>query len=201
MKTVLDMIIYKKKSMASLIQNSGAFQQWFRDSIDDMCNCPVTNARIRNLSLARQRFDSSQKPLGRAVLFFEAFVNTAVRIMNTRSGDEKLAATLFLKFIDPEVALQLAMLADGGDEALQLVRDVDRESHDPVRWYQELETFLARLLTLYGESGACLETGYTAHMLKWLGEKRKLFWVDGQAKQLDSPSADARARCLGRMQN
>ena len=69
----------------------------------------VVSERIRNLRLARQRFDSTQKPLGRLVLFMPAVLDVALKIASLRTGEERGSANAFLTTLDSESVLQLSM--------------------------------------------------------------------------------------------
>jgi len=67
--------------------------------------------RIRDLSSAKQRFSSTQKPLGRFVLYFDAVVATAYELQTRREGTAHgKRGTHFLASIDEERTLTLAML-------------------------------------------------------------------------------------------
>ena len=102
----------------------------------------VVSERIRNLRLARQRFDSTQKPLGRLVLFMPAVLDVALKIASLRTGEERGSANAFLTTLDSESVLQLSMLADAGDETLMLTRLVDTEEADPAKFPSECQNFL-----------------------------------------------------------
>lgn len=60
------------------------------------------NARVKDLSLAKQRFDSSATPTSRLILLHEAVLLTAQQICDTRKNTkEAAAATVFLMNATP----------------------------------------------------------------------------------------------------
>ena len=92
LKERLLLAIYARSSITSLIQNSATFQEWFANAVSWLEQGPVVSERIRNLRLARQRFDSTQKPLGRFVLFMPAVLDVALKIASLRTGEERGSA-------------------------------------------------------------------------------------------------------------
>jgi hypothetical protein len=163
LKERLLLAVYARSSITSLIQNSATFQEWFANAVSSLEQQPgsVVSERIRNLRLARQRFDSTQKPLGRFVLFMPAVLDVALKIASLRTGEERGSANAFLTILDSESVLQLSMLADAGDETLMLTRLVDTEEADPAKFPSECQDFLQRVLALFGDGEACWHTGYT----------------------------------------
>eukprot|EP00438_Fugacium_kawagutii_P027341 Skav236346 [mRNA] locus=scaffold918:83052:85145:- [translate_table: standard] len=81
---------------------------------------------VKDLGFAAHRFESLQKPLSRIVLFWDSFLTTLVEICWQRRGqDEAKACANFLEWLTPEKCILVAMLADAGEENLQLTRLVD----------------------------------------------------------------------------
>ena len=113
---LLKVLIFDKHSLVRLIQYSGPFADWFQQEIRAQEAKPINTARMRNLNFAKQRFESTQRPIERAVLYFEARIATALRILNNRgrSSAEGQQSEICLRYINNEVALQLTMVADGG---------------------------------------------------------------------------------------
>lgn len=64
--------------------------------------------RVRDLQSAKHRHSSTQKPLGRFVLFTDALLSTAQEIVKTRTGKPVESARSFLRSINEESLLQLA---------------------------------------------------------------------------------------------
>ena len=71
LKNVLQMIVYQRKSIVSLIQNSDAFGKWFQDSVDAMNNSEVKGTRIRNLSLAHNGLKAFRSHLAERCFFLK----------------------------------------------------------------------------------------------------------------------------------
>ena len=131
--------------------------------------------RIRDLGLAKQRFDSTQKPLARTILYFDALMMTACWISVNRQGQpEAQHADRFLKFVNEERVLQLAMAVDAGDESIQLTRFLDTEAYDIAELPMQLYLFFNKLNALFID-GRCVETGYTSHSLKIMKRARGYF--------------------------
>ena len=97
-------------SLTKLIQYSGHFQNQFRKHQLRLSG----GATIKDLSYAAQRFDSTVRPLGRMVNHFDAFVQTAMDIMNERAPSKKehQGASRALEVLNTETMLQLGMAAD-----------------------------------------------------------------------------------------
>ena len=75
------------------------------------------------MRFCKPRFNSSQAPLSRIVFFFEAILGLAVEVSAVRHNDTPgRVASDFLAFIDEEVCLQAAMMADAGDQNLVVTR-------------------------------------------------------------------------------
>ena len=116
--------------------------------------------RICDLSSAKQRFSSTQKPLGRFVLYFDAVVATAYELQTRWEGTAHgKRGTHFLASIDEESMLTLAMLADAGDEASAVVRFFDTKDHDISEVPAVLSDFLARIDVLFFQRGCLSSVG------------------------------------------
>ena len=62
---------------------------------------------MRDLQSAKHRHGSTQKPLGRFILFPDAMLSTAQEILRTRNGRPMESARLFLNTVNEEALLQL----------------------------------------------------------------------------------------------
>ena len=200
----LQVFIWQPKSMTNLIQYSSVFQSWFEQAIQAMERHPVKSARLKNLRFAKQRFESTQKPLGRLVLLWEVVVAVAVRIYTTRPNPEKGYAKIFLKFASPETALQIALMADAGDESMVLTRTSDKESMDALKFPAHLDEYLHRCRVLFDPSCTyCFDSGYTKYMVENLASPMVIN-VDGEVRVLGGPGSvteEIKARVCGRLQN
>lgn len=122
-------LIFGTGSITKLIAHSTNFKALFnaRASINE--ESAIDCRKIKDLNYAKNRFQSTQKPLGRFVLTFDALLATAVEIATRRAGTEpaKFAAA-FLASVTEEDVLTLAMLADAGDKSSAIVRFFDSET-------------------------------------------------------------------------
>ena len=64
------------------------------------------------------------------------------------------------------------MCADAADESLLLTRHFDSEGHDLAALHAAAESYVTRLKYLFLEGHVLRATGFTSHMLKWLGKTR-----------------------------
>ena len=69
---------------------------------------------VKDLSYAAQQFDSTARPLGGMIDHFDAFLQTAMDVMNERAPSKKehQSANLALRILGTEAMLQLGMVAD-----------------------------------------------------------------------------------------
>ena len=106
------------------------------------------------MKYAGHRFESGQLPLARCVLYFPALIATLDQVAKTRpnSSAEAKAVTNFFDQLDSENALQLAMLADVGEEHFQLMRLLDYEGLPPDDVCFNLSAFVDRVSTLFGSA-------------------------------------------------
>ncbi len=135
---------------------------------------------LRSLRAAKHRFESTQKPAGRFILFFEAVLKTSYRIAKLRSGEDPgKRATDFLLGLSEERILQLALMADAGDEAMQLTRGANNEDADVAIFPDEIANFLHRTATLFIHGQVFTTKGHTQHILHLLEHKNFSFALDG----------------------
>ena len=129
LRELMFVILWSKASIVCLIQHSDVLTVWFRNNREKMTK--VIGHAMRNMSFARQRYDSTQRPVGRTVLNFEAIIMTAITIVSVRrTQTETRAAAIFLAFITEERIVTLGMMADAGDETIQIVRYGDSEDKE-----------------------------------------------------------------------
>lgn len=159
--------------------------------------------RIRDLQSAKHRFASTQLPLGRFVLFFDAILGVAHKIVQTRTYQpEGASAQEFLDFIDEEKLICLALLADAGDEASALVRFFDGDEYDVAASPVMIRSFLNHIDHLFLRRGA-LTCGYAAHAVQHLRATSRLVRLgSGDHKTIGGTSSvtpEMLNRCFGRM--
>eukprot|EP00959_Pyramimonas_sp_CCMP1952_P023892 500939-Pyramimonas_sp.AAC.1 len=124
-----------------------------------------------------------------------------VHFMFSRSDETGKRCRSFLKWVDEERLLTLAMVADATQELLTLLRFFDTESYDAAEIPAVINNFQQRVRVLFVE-GRCVNAGYTQHALKIMKKSRVITLYDG-IKCFGSPNgvdADLIQRCLVRMQ-
>ena len=123
LKAIAEHYVLKKNSISQLIRFSDVFKDRFERHCKNVENNPASAKRVKDLASCKHRFNSHSKPFGRMVLYFDAVLRTAQQIHDERKNTApgKYAAE-FLTGVTVESALQLAMLADAGDENECLVR-------------------------------------------------------------------------------
>ena len=192
--------ITSRDSLVSTIENSNLLSDKFQHYVRRSQG--VYGIQVSNLSLARHRADSTQKPLARMVLFIDALLCVALHLSNSRGGREAQIGETFLQ-LSAEDYLQLSMMADAGDEAIQLVRLCDTECFDPATTPSQVGAFRARIKHLFVDRG-CLELrGFTAFALDILSTQRVFTSKRGLRATFGfgpgGVPADLLQRCLGRM--
>ena len=143
-----------------------------------------------------------QKPLGRTVLHMEALMCCALWCTVNRPDQAVCAdAERFLEFLSEERILTLAMLADAGDEVMQIVRYLDTEDHDISEVPAHLDGFLHRMDNLFIKRKA-LDFGYCKFASEWLQRKRRSFFLRKEPRNLGGSRIGQGVldRCFGRMQ-
>eukprot|EP00434_Breviolum_minutum_P041240 symbB.v1.2.036683.t1/scaffold5231.1/size29550/3 len=173
LQEVADAFLFAADSPVRLVCNSHIFKSWFANNIQRLeasMSAVKSHAHVKDLGFAPHRFESAAKPLSRVVLFFHPFLQTLSRIAAERKNEESGRAALrFLRWLNCERCLQLAMLGDCATETLELTRLVDYEGFPVDELPCQILSFRDRIRTLFtGDSPACLATGLTAHMRKIL---------------------------------
>jgi hypothetical protein len=134
---------------------------------------------------------------------FHAFLGEALCLVamlarprsGRREGREALEA---LEFIDNERVIQLAMLADAGDESLMVARFYDSGHHDPGQAASVHDQFRCRIDTLFLQ-GRCAELGFTRHALVILQQVHTVVLPNSVKRIGGGVSQDEFDRALGRM--
>ena len=199
---IVTTVVANRNSIVGLIQNSVEFVKWFQDAKNSMSN--VIGKKVKNLSLAKHRCDSTSRPISRAVLNLHGLIKTADQIARLRrTGSREVdTAKEFLRFIDVERAIQLGMLADAGIEALHLTRLCDKENlatEDVGFW---VSSTLSRIQMLFVDGDVVTTVGHTKWIIDVLKSSPLVFFVDGAPRQLggaQSVTVEIVKRCLGRM--
>ena len=160
--------ILDEKSPTKLIQYSKQFSAWFQKNIaalePHLKAVATPHRRMKDMRFAGHRFESSQVPLARCVLYFPALITTLAQVMQTRLGSssEAKAAAGFFERLNHERAVQLAMLADAGEEHYTLMRLLDFEGFPADDLSYNLSAFVDRVSALFGVGDCraeCLHAG------------------------------------------
>jgi hypothetical protein len=194
------MFIEGSESICKTITNSPDIKSIFNRCQQAMMVDGAMSSKVRDLQSAKSRFSSTQRPLGRFILFFPAVVATASELQVRRSDVMGKRGRDFLQEIDEESLILLAMMADAGDEAARVVRFFDTKDHDIAETLQVLGRFLHNIDCLFLRRG-CLELRtdndsrpgtYTAYALDLLNSASQLVFYSGRQtvrKNLGGPGA------------
>ena len=132
--------------------------------------------RIRDLQSAKHRFASTSKPTSRVVLFLDATLATAHEIVVRRDPSDKNHKNMqkFINWVDEERLVSLALMADGADETMAVLRLFDG-TYDPATVAQELGDSIHRLDVLFLQRKV-LEArhSYTSYMIHNLRSRTRL---------------------------
>ena len=189
-----------KDSITQRVHNSHQWAQLFKQYADDIDE--KIGPQVSNLKAAKHRHESFMKPKCRFVLYLDAFISVS-RHMVSKGGDYKHFGRQFLNYINEEVAVQAAMLADASCEGLQFVRKMDNEDTDLSEVNSALGDYLLKLETLFVHEQCVHVTGYTQFMLNRL--KTPCQWKSGVAVKVLGGAdetwdkAGVIKRCLQRM--
>ena len=204
--------IFGHKSPARLIENSEVYAAWFAKAITQIhpqLRAVRPHPACRDMHFAPHRFDSTQKPLAKVCFFLPAVLTTMIHIIRERSGEDRHAARTFLDWLDMEKCLQLAMMADGGEEQLELIRLMDYQGFPLDELAYNLSAFRSRLHNLFvspeaGELPTCVRVGFTAHMLKILSHPMGVPTGAGGVRYIGANGGvplETQLRCVSRMSN
>lgn len=83
---VFGKFVWDVGSPAALIEHSPDIARITQDQIAKIGGPAIDGAQVRNMKLCKPRFDSTQAPLSRCILFFGALVATMIIVANTRTG-------------------------------------------------------------------------------------------------------------------
>jgi len=167
---IMENDVRDKKSLCQVIDHSIQFKSVFAEKAK-LSNAPF-ETKVKNLSSAKHRYASAQKPLGRSILHHDALVATAAWIYHKRPGTKEAeAAAAYCRRLSEERFLVKAMMADACDETMALTRFMDDEAMDLSLVPAEIEMWDMRTRYLFDEGG-CRESGYTKHALHELKQAR-----------------------------
>ena len=125
-KDVAWMMARGRGSISRIVQNSLEVRRVFSGYVQSSTNGTI-KAAVTNMRAACHRFESFQKPIGRCCLHLRACIRTALYVAGNLTTDASDRANEWLRWLDSEKCLQLAMMADASDQAMALTRLLDSE--------------------------------------------------------------------------
>jgi hypothetical protein len=202
---ILQVVVLGEASVARLLKNSRRLQCLFEAEVAKQTrpgNAAGIQSDVRNMSFAKQRFDSTAKPLGRCMLNLEALTSTMDIICRGHqpATKEHRGAAAFLELLEERHVVLLGMMADASDEALLLTRFFDREAFRLEDMAEQLATFERKLEWLFAGKG-CLGTGFTSLALAHLHTARLVPLPGGCPRAVGGRGASPAVitECVGRM--
>jgi hypothetical protein len=187
--------------LARLIRNSSDLSSRFKVAVSRQRAQPFKSGRLVDLSFAKQRMSSTQRPLSRGVLFMDALISVCNEIVQTRTAEPKKRAQAFIDSCTAERLITLGLLADTGDECAAVTRYFDTPDYDLCSVPDIVKGFQGRLDQLFVKCKVLTLSGtYTSMMLTYLRASRLLKTSAGPALLGGSaiPAATI-ARCKSRM--
>lgn len=186
------------------ISNSEDMKNRFQDNIKHLESSPFEAARIRSLRFARQRFDSTSRPLGRLLLLFDAVWCTASEMQLCREAANPSCkqSRAFLEGMSEERLLQAALIADAADECMGILRYMDSEECDPAQLTSHIDHLVHQADTLFIQGHALqADPSFSSHALALLRRPRSCH-IGNVVKTLGGPgtvSEQVSRRCMSRM--
>ena len=181
--TLVKKVVMNKGSIVQLIHHSDVVRVKYAQEVRAMQHNPMWKQNSSKFSAAKHRFDTWATPFAKLCLTMEAVLSTAQSLHDERKQERVgAAAKEFLMLATEENLVLLGMLADAGEENLQLARFLDSETLDNSQLCADLGRFTTRITMLF-DQGGCLRTGFTQHVLQLLSTQRVLY-VDRQPRRL-----------------
>ena len=195
----------KEQCICDLLHHSSVLADLFASFVKQAGEEDHITGIVRNLGVAKHRFNSISKRLGRFIAKIYSVFDVCewIRIHRKRSQKEWVIAAHLLAEFSMEDYLQLAMMADASDEAYVLTLFTDREDADLALQADEVGAFIQHIEHLFLQGGCAHVVGYTQLAMKKLKEVRILNTGAGNARSFGNPDGvpqDTFDRCLKRMQ-
>lgn len=171
----LEKFVLSKSSIVSVIENSHVFSEWFKAAVATTEGDESLGGEVWNLGMAKHRYISIKKRLGRLIGKFSAVFSVAEKIRVARPGKaEAQHAETFLREFGEEQFLQLAMLADASDEAYVYTMFADSEEMDLALQADEVANFVYHIRYLFNDEQCLAIEGYTKFAREQLQKTRVL---------------------------
>jgi len=200
---IISKLITGKSAITKLIAYSPNFKSIFNMRAKINEESVIDCQKLRDLNYAKNRFHSTQKPLGRFVLTLDALIATAVEITIRRKGAPEACASEFLASVTEEDVLTIAMLADAGDESSAIVRFFDKEDYDVAAVPEVISMYLHRIDHLFIKRHCLTLVGtYTEYILDVLKKPHPIILhKQGRVRSLGGNTLQPEMvnRCISRM--
>ena len=124
-----------------------------------------------------------------------------MRIATERSGHAKIVANAFLSTVDEELLVTVALMADAGDEALQIIRHFDKSSVDSARAGSVVQRFLDNIVDLFCNEKIWDVRGHAHCILEWLGRTHIIRHGADEVRTIGGPlrvTANLKKICIDR---
>ena len=205
MAWVLDNFIMMKTTLPTIIRNSQHIRQIFQELVEALTPSETTAGSTSNLGVAKHRFDSMSKRLGRAVAKWVAMIKLAEWLRINRAGKVEAAhAQWFLLNFDAEPLLMMALMSDAADEGYCLTTFCDSERVDCALMSSEVTAMVQHCDYLFMQEGVFKVDGFTPFALQSWKVVRSVNARRDEVRSLGSPlgmSQEIIDRCLGRMKS
>ena len=177
MDKLLDKFVTGKRCFLEVLQNSGPLHAVLETNVAELADDETIGGIVHNVGMAKHRYSSIVKRLGRLVSKVLAILKTAETVRIKRAGKpEGKVAEQFLEELNEEGLIQLAMMADAADEAYILTCFMDDSDYDLSIQADEVMAFTDNCVYLF-DTGGCVApglSGYTNFILKFLERQRVL---------------------------
>ena len=197
---IITSLITGPNSITQLIQRSDDFRSWYAQA-SKSSQTKIISSNFRNMRAALHRYESLVTPLSRFVLDIDAVLAVAVRICEERAGDRPAhCAAHFLKTLDAEMVLTVGLLADAGDDAMEIIRYFDQSHVDSATVSRKLRNFEDRITDLFFNGKIIGVDGHTRVVQDWLATSH-VYQVNGEVLSIGGPLAvnSVVGKCMQRL--
>ena len=138
------------ESIVQQIQYSDVLRQVYARNLRALQYSPLWNQMSDKWFAAKHRFDTWSMPFARVCLTLDAVIQTAQSAHEERRN-ARIGKTgeQFLDLLSEETVVLIGMLADAGEENLQLVRKLDSEKTTSGSLAAEMQNFVMKLEVLF----------------------------------------------------
>jgi len=138
---IITSVVAGPNSICQLVQHSDDFRSWYAQASATSCT-KVISSNFKNLRADLHRYESLVSPLSRFILGIGAMLAVSRRICEDKAGTRPgQCAAHLMKALDAELVLSIGLLADAGDEALEVIRCLDQTHVDSAELSWKLRMF------------------------------------------------------------